>query len=332
MIGILDRIGSIRVGANTLLVTGLGLMGLSVGLTFLVLWKGIVYEPVAVGPARALRPELMLLPGGAFTMGSPESERERVKAELREAFDDESLIQAFEGNFDDEAPQHEVEVSPFYICRTEITQENWEAVMGDNPSDCDYGCGANHPVQNISWLMAAEYMNRLTERENTSRAAENQLSRCYEIRGEEVRWEQSCTGYRMPTEAEWEYAARAGTVTAYSFHDDATELDAYAWHNGNAGNQVHEVGTKRANPWGLYDMHGNVWEWVWDWYGPYGAQAATNPTGPEDGSVRVLRGGSFIGVPGNLRSADRVRSRPGDQSRGDGVRCARAGARASLPP
>ena len=196
--------------------------------------------------------------------------------------------------------------------------------MGNKPSDCDYGCGDKRPVQNINWFDAVEYMNKLSEREG--------LMPCYRRTGQEVEWDRSCTGYRLPTEAEWEYAARAGTVTAYSFGDDASELGEYAWYSRNAEGQVREVGTKRANPWGLYDMHGNVWEWVWDWHGPYGAQAATDPTGPEDGSLRVLRGGSFIVGPWVLRSALRVWDLPVDRDllRNDGVRCARAGARASL--
>ncbi len=295
---------------RTMDAIGVALIALSLLVIVLVIWQGISYRAVERGEARSLRPDLMLLPGGSFRMGSPADEPNR---------------------FDDEGPQHEVTVSPFFLCRTEITQENWEAVMGDNPTNCDSGCD-KLPVHSISWLDAVDFMNRLTELENTAYASDKQMSLCYEISGEEASWDRSCTGYRLPTEAEWEYAARAGTVTAYSFGNDASELDEYAWHAGNSDNRVHEVGAKRANPWGLYDMHGNVYEWVWDWYGPYGAQAATNPTGPEEGSSRVLRGGSFVVGPRLLRSARRGRYQPvgRDLSWVSGVRCARAGARASL--
>ncbi len=310
---VLERMGRIGLAPRTVYLIGVGLMAASIGLPLLALWQGLIrYEAVGVDDAtRELRPELMLLPGGSFRMGSPADEPKRG---------------------DNEGPQHEVTVSPFFLCRTEITQENWQAVMGENPSNCDSGCD-KLPVHSISWLDAVDFMNRLTELENTAYASDKQMSLCYEIWGEEVSWDRSCTGYRLPTEAEWEYAARAGTVTAYSFGNDASELGEYAWHAGNSDNRVHEVGTKRANPWGLYDMHGNVWEWVWDWYDRYGAQAATDLTGPGDGSTRILRGGSFFYDPWYLRAALRLSDRPvfRDLVRGLGVRCARAGPRASSP-
>ncbi len=245
------------------------------------------------------RPALVSIRGGQFQMGSPVGEADRDS---------------------DEGPQHTVRITRFLMCRTEITQENWEAVMGNNPSYCDYGCGAKLPVQNINWLDAIEYLNKLSELEG--------LTPCYRQTIQNLAWDRSCTGYRLPTEAEWEYATRAGTTTAYSFGDDASELDEYAWYPRNSGNRVQAVGTKRANPWGLYDMHGNVWEWVWDWYGPYPSQTATDPTGPESGSLRVLRGGSFWFTPWDLRSAGRDGDGPGYRLRDRGLRCVRAGARA----
>ncbi len=328
-----ERIGRIRLAPRTVYLIGVGLVAASIGLPLLALWQGpIRYESVGVDETtRELRPELVLLPGGTFTMGSPAGEESRVE---------------------NEGPQQEVTVSPFLLCRTEITQENWEAVMGNNPSDCDYGCGAKLPVQNISWLDTVAFMNRLTERENTGRAGDKQLSICYgnagkavtrEIAGQTVTlekialqtvsWNRECTGYRLPTEAEWEYAARAGTTTAYSFGDDVSELDAYAWYTRNSGDQVHDVGTKRANPWGLYDMHGNVREWVWDGYTPsYRAQAATDPTGPELRVFPVVRGGSFWGDSGALRSALRVYNFSAALGGVDyGVRCVRAGSRDLIP-
>jgi formylglycine-generating enzyme required for sulfatase activity len=129
-------------------------------------------------------------------------------------------------------------------------------------------------------------------------------------------------GWRLPTEAEWEYAARAGTKTTWSFGDDEKVLGEYAWF-GNSKGEVHPVGTKKPNPWGIYDMHGNAWEWVADWYGDYPARAQVNPIGPETGVLRVLRGAAFFNPPWVLRSADRFRIQPAFRFRTVGFRCAR---------
>jgi formylglycine-generating enzyme required for sulfatase activity len=126
----------------------------------------------------------------------------------------------------------------------------------------------------------------------------------------------------VKAQAEWEYAARAGTTTRYSFGDDAEQLKEYAWYGGNSGYETHPVGQKKPNPWSLYDMNGNVWEWVQDWYGPYTAGAVTDPTGPLESGRRVLRGGSWIGYGRNLRSANRRGFGPGNRSDGIGFRLA----------
>jgi formylglycine-generating enzyme required for sulfatase activity len=284
-------------------------VAVGLALPWVARWQGVLRVESAAPdvPARALRPALIELPGGTFVMGSPATEP---------------------GHLEDEGPQHRVAVSPFLICQTEVTQEQWEAVMGENPSDCAAGCDAKLPVQNVSWYDAIAYLNELTTRENAARGESVELTRCYEVAGETVEWKDGCTGYRLPTEAEWEYAARAGTRTAYSFGDDAGKLGDHAWYGENAGGQVHEVGTRNATPWGLHDVHGNVWEWVWDWYEPYWSEAATDPRGPKEaedteGSAvsRALRGGSFGFRSGDLRSA----SRYGDRDRYSdlGLRCAR---------
>lgn len=217
--------------------------------------------------------EFIAISAGAFLMGSPDSDRE---AEA------------------DEKPAHRVTISkPFLLGKFEVTQAQWEAVMGSSP----YG-GArsnpyfdlpgmakrvrqpNNPVT-VSWNEAQQFLQRLNQREGHLL-------------------------YRLPTEAEWEYAARAGTSTSYSFGNDRALLGRYAWHGENfATGSPHPVGSKLPNPWGLHDMHGNVWEWVQDNYGRYDAAAATDPTGPASGAGKVVRGGSWHVTAGGWRSAHR---------------------------
>ncbi|MBI5631802.1 MAG: formylglycine-generating enzyme family protein [Elusimicrobia bacterium] len=230
---------------------------------------------------------------GQFQMGSPAGEQDRGA---------------------DEA-QHTVEISKaFEMQATEVTQFQYLLVTGNNPSsfqtvqDC---AGArrqvvngvelfcpHHPVESVSWDETQEFIKRL-----------NQM--------------QSRYAYRLPTEAEWEYAARAGSLSAYSF-GDAGGLDQYAWFNDNSGGRTHAAAVKKANPWGLYDMHGNVWEWVQDWYGPYPGETVTNPAGPSTGSSRVLRGGSWFSDAGGLRSAVRYSGVPGGRYGGVGFRLVRS--------
>jgi formylglycine-generating enzyme required for sulfatase activity len=276
----------------------------ALALPWLARWRGLVrYEAREISQAQSLRPALIELPGGVFRMGSPEDEA---------------------GRDTNEGPTHEVEISAFAMCETEVTQGQWQAVMGENPSDCQHGCGPDLPVQNVSWLDAVQYLNALTRRENQALGEGEPLTACYAIDGKEVTWKDGCTGYRLPTEAEWEYAARAGTATAYSFGDDEAKLGAHDWYKENAGSKVHTVGTKRANPWGLRDMHGNVREWVWDWFGSYENANQKDPRGPETSVTRVVRGGSIGDGPGRLRSAFRRDwSGPGVRFWVRGLRCAR---------
>lgn len=173
---------------------------------------------------------------------------------------------------------HTVKISQaFYLGITEVTQTQWVSVMFNNPSsfnNCD-----NCPVENVSWEDVQVFINKLNERGDGK--------------------------YRLPTEAEWEYAARAGSITKYSFGDAEGSLDSYAWYDANSGSKTHEVGTKRPNDWGLYDMHGNVWEWVQDWYGEYPNGIIVDPKGATSGADRVLRGGSWGNHTAILRSASR---------------------------
>lgn len=251
------------------------------------------------------RPGLVCIPGGSFTMGSPAEEKDRSEDELR----------------------HPASVDGFVMCETEVTQAQYEAVMGEKPSDCDDGCGGDLPVQNVSWNEACAYMERLTERENEARAKWRQpaLTQCYEKQGETWEWkDHGCTGYRLPTESEWEYAARAGTGTAYFFGEADAKLGDYAWFSGNAEGKVHPVGTKKRSPWGLSDIYGNVREWCWDWHGEYKAAPDKNDSGPENGEDRVLRGGSAWNEPRSLRSANRGRLGPSRRDGFNGFRCVRA--------
>ena len=225
------------------------------------------------------------IPAGTFTMGSPDSE---------------------EGRGADEGPQHEVTISQgFYLGKYEVTQGQWENVMGTTPWSGKSWVeeNADHPAVYVSWEDVQAFIQKLND------AAGKEL-------------------YRLPTEAEWEYACRAGTTTRWSFGDDESDLGDYAWYNDNAWDvgerYAHEVGTKLANPWGLYDMHGNVYEWCLDWYGSYSSEAQTDPSGPESGSYRVLRGGSWKSASSLVRCTYRDRGHPEDRYFLIGFRCARA--------
>lgn len=183
-----------------------------------------------------------------------------------------------------EKPVHMVRISQgFEMGQYPVTQSQWEAVMGSNPSEFK---GPDRPVNRVSWEDVQEFIGRLNERE------------------EEVT-------YRLPTEAEWEYACRAGSATEYFFGDDAGQLGDYAWYGDNAEGETHPVGQKKPNVWGQYDMHGNVWEWCQDWFGGYSKEPLTNPTGPASGSGRVIRGGGWIGAAANCRSSCRIGGDPG---------------------
>ncbi|MDB4621711.1 SUMF1/EgtB/PvdO family nonheme iron enzyme, partial [Rubripirellula sp.] len=182
----------------------------------------------------------------------------------------------------DESAEHEVRLTkPFMLGLHAVTQSQYERVMGKNPSRFK---GANNPVEKVSWKDALKFCQKLS-----ALPAEKAAGRVY----------------RLPTEAEWEYACRGGTTTKFSFGDDDSELGDYAWFDGNSGKTSHPVGSKKPNAWGLYDMHGNVWEWCQDWYGDYPGRAVSDPTGPTSGSGRVFRGGSWCSTAGICRSANR---------------------------
>ncbi|MBF0401761.1 MAG: formylglycine-generating enzyme family protein [Magnetococcales bacterium] len=195
----------------------------------------------------------------------------------------------------DEMPQHEVTISrSFYLGRYEVTQAQWEAVMGSNPSEFS---GADHPVENVSWEEVQRFIGKLNDKAGGKR-------------------------YRLPTEAEWEYAARAGTTTSRYWGEAVDTMERYAWYTENAGKRTRAVGQLQPNGWGLYDMLGNVWEWCQDWYGSksYADGPVVDPQGPSEGSGRVLRGGSWSNYASFIRSAHRFELNPTYRRRNLGLR------------
>ena len=195
---------------------------------------------------------------------------------------------------------------PFWLGKTEVTQGQWEQVMGTKPWSGSGGkSDADLPATHVNWTDATEFCKKLTQRERgTGKLAANEE-------------------YRLPTEAEWEYACRAGTTTIFSFGDDESKLGDFAWFAGNSGSAAHQVGTKQANPWGLDDMHGNVWEWCSDLYDGKLAGGA-DPVGPGGGSNRVLRGGGWRFNPVDCRSAIRYDGNPSFRDDNLGFRVARS--------
>jgi formylglycine-generating enzyme required for sulfatase activity len=265
----------------------LGLLGAAAALA----WSG---EPVAVAAARPALVDLVPISGGTFRMGSPESE---------------------EGRYPSEGPVHEVRLAPFDCMRFPVTRRLYRQIVGTDPGQPKWAAG-KRPVNYVSWLDAVAFCNLLSEREG--------LTSCYQIdKNDVVTWQRAANGYRLPTEAEWEYACRAGSSTRWSFGDDEASLVEHAWFDGNSADQPQPVGRKKPNAWGLHDMHGNVLEWCWDWFRPYSEAATTDPDGPPKEEVRVLRGGSFVASARDLRSAVRRGYWLGHHYWFVGFRCAR---------
>ena len=219
--------------------------------------------------------EMVLIPAGKFLMGD-------------------------QGGEDDEKPVREVQLSAFYIDACEVTQASYQTLMGRNPAKFR---GEDRPVERLSWHAAVQYCNMRSLREG--------LKPCYDPKTQQCDF--SASGYRLPTEAEWEYACRAGSTSPWSFGQNSAGLDRHAWLKANAAKATHPVKQKLPNPWGLYDMHGNVAEWCNDFYAekyPSGGPA-NDPRGPDRGDQRVLRGGSWNSGPDACRSAARKGETPG---------------------
>ena len=216
--------------------------------------------------------KLALIPPGEFMMGSDEFQ-------------------------EDEKPVHKVTLTqPFQLGVYEVTQEQYEKVVGYNPSQFK---GPQNPVEQVSWLEAFGFCEMLSDLPEEKAAGRS---------------------YYLPTEAQWEYACRAGTTTMYGFGDDASDLGQYAWYSSSSDGKTHTVGQKKPNAWGLYDIHGNLWEWCADWYGSYPSGSVTNPMGGQTGSFRVLRGNAW-GDPAEVcRSARRYWLHPSNRNNGRGFR------------
>jgi len=247
---------------------------------------------------------------GTFKMGSPDNELKRN---------------------DDEDPQNHVTVSSFYMCKYQVTQKEFKDVMGINPSNFK---GDNLPVEMINWYDAVEYCNRLSLKEELVPAyslLENTNPDNWEFKGS--KWDSiiivpDSNGYRLPTEAQWEYACRAGTTTPFNTGNNITSDQANydgttPYGNNPSGlnrKETTPVGSFPANPWGLYDMHGNVWEWCWDWKENYTKGLLIDPTGAPIGKYRAERGGSWCSGAHNLRSACRSYDFPSIKGHNDGFR------------
>ncbi len=199
-----------------------------------------------------------------------------------------------------DAPPHEVLVSSFYIDKHLVTQEQYQQAMGTNPSRWK---GNKNPVEQVRWFDAVRFCNKRSELEG--------LQPCYDLTTWNCNF--AANGYRLPTEAEWEYACRAGTTTAYFFGDTPAKLGDYAWYEKNSGGRPRPVGQKQPNPWGLHDVCGNVWEWCNDFYKVdyYQEAPKENPRGPATGETRVLRGGAWRFSDESCRSGYRNNENPG---------------------
>jgi len=222
--------------------------------------------------------ELAFIPSGSFQMGTNNTDYDWLKHSR---------------------PVHTVSLDSFRIGVYEIAQEQYQEIMGTNPSNSPgYD---KRPVEQVSWYDVVEFCNRLSVFAG--------LDSCYNL----TSWECDFTkhGFRLPTEAEWEYACRAGTITNYYTGNSLNALDKAGWYEDNSGETTHPVGEKEPNAWGLYDMHGNVWEWCNDWWSDnYSGNSEHNPTGPNIGSYRIFRGGSWTHDPYGCRSAYRVSYSP----------------------
>jgi formylglycine-generating enzyme required for sulfatase activity len=269
----------------------------------LIIISSLMYAQSGSAPAG-----FVWIPPGTFQMGSPKTERDR--------WDNETL--------------HKVTLSAgFYMAKYPVTQELYQSVMGRNPSSFKSSPAKGEtqkkrPVEHVSWYDAVEFCNKLSIREKLQPVytiAGRKPATGYPITDATVTVDWGKNGYRLPTDAEWEYACRAGKATAYNLGN--TWNDNWGWYDDNSGGMTREVGQKKPNAWGLYDMHGNVFEWCWDVFGDYGSKAVTNPKGAASGECRVIRGGSWGSDAYLSRSACRVDSPPFDSGNTMGFRLAR---------
>jgi formylglycine-generating enzyme required for sulfatase activity len=258
------------------------------------------------------QPSMVLIKGGTFTMGSPANEAGRESGEV----------------------QHQVTVSSFYIGKYEVTQKEYQEIMGTNPSNFK---GDNLPVERVSWFDAIEYCNKRSQKEGLTPAYTIDKSRNdpNNKSGDDPRWivtrNVNANGYRLPTEAEWEYACRAGTTTPFYTGNNVTTSQAnydgnHPYNNNAKGiyrDKTTTVGSFSPNGWGLYDMIGNVSEWCWDWYDSFSGNTQVDPVGALSGGNRISRGGDWYYNAYSLRSAFRGGANPTSQATNIGFRVAR---------
>jgi formylglycine-generating enzyme required for sulfatase activity len=230
-------------------------------------------------------PEMIFVQGGTFIMGCTSEQGSDCDA--------------------DESPKHQVKIDDFHIGKYEVTQSQWEAVMGTSvrqqrdKADTSWpiaGEGKDYPMYYVSWNEVQEFIGRLNKATGKN--------------------------YRLPTESEWEYAARGGAKSKGYKYSGSNMIEDVAWNDSNSGSQTQEVGLKRPNELGIYDMSGNVWEWCYDWYADYGSSYQTNPVGPSSGSYRVLRGGSWYINAWGCRVSFRYLSAPDSRYLINGFRLA----------
>ena len=248
------------------------------------LWETIMeadkWKEITIDLGAGVKMDFILIRAGEFMMGSGESTEAVVKA-----FD---LPEIFVHYLKNEHPRHRVRITkPFYMGKYEATQEQWMAIMGSNPS---FRKGAKNPVETVSWDDCQAFIKKLNDKLGKPGVK-----------------------FSLPTEAQWEYACRAGTTTLFSFGDDKSSLEEYVWYGRSSVKKLQPVGQKKPNPWGLYDIHGNIGEWCADRYDEDGYKQSpeNDPTGPSKGISRVVRGGSFYeDTPDFFRCADRYHDHP----------------------
>ena len=286
-------------------------------------------EPTPFEPRRA-RPllDLIEIPGGTFRMGSSPPTEEQIAAYAREWHEAlggelEERITHVRQWLRSEQPAHAVRLSPFLMARVPITRGQWREIMTQVPEEWGQGGDQQEPATHVDWPQSLAFCNALSAREG--------LTPCYHQDGQgEWHWDRTADGYRLPTEAEWEYACRAGTETIWFWGDDPEGADIHAWYRGNSGMTLRPVGSKTPNQLKLNDMAGLVLEWCWDRFGAYPEDTLSplqDPTGPTEGDRRVVRAGSFACPPAALRSAVRAVVVPEDRAVGLGLRCVRSRAR-----
>ena len=268
----------------------------------------ISYAPFSIGGSGPSTDITMVpIPAGSFLMGSPSDES---------------------GRLSDEGPQRTVNISALFMSETEVTERQWEDVMGWS-SSCNKR-GDNYPTEGVTWLDCVSFCNKLSVADG--------YTKCYtivnigysgnHITSADVSCDFEANGYRLPTEAEWEYACRAGTTTRFHTGDSEFELGRAGWYDDNSGSQKREVAQKEVNEFGLYDTHGNVCEWCWDWhdldYYETRPDPDSDPTGPETGALRILRGGGWWSIGDHCRSAFRDMHYPHFRDNSNGFRLCRS--------